>query len=433
MENEQQTVAVIGGGVIGLTSAYQLQKSGFKVTIFDRHGIASKHSASFGNAGHLATEQVWPLAQPALLYQLPRMLINPLGPVSIRWRYLANVMPWFMRFTNEMRQGKRHSNTIAIKALHTQAIDCWQQLVEELECDELITLKGSVLTFESTSATDISKMLSKYAAQGVDAQYLSGKRLRQLAPGLSEQVTGALYFSQVGHTKSPQELCAAIEQGFYEAGGAVIEQHVQKIEPLGEVNTNLINIVTDDEQIHTFNKVVVATGAHGKSLVSQLGVEIPLETERGYHLMLPIKTALSCPVASNERQFIITPMTDGLRLAGTVEFAGLNSKPNYQRSKMLLTHAQALLSASAVPELAKITVEQLEQDSCWMGCRPSLPDSLPVISKCPNYTNVYYNFGHQHLGLTWGAISGELIRDIILGQPTTIDVYPYRINRFGQA
>lgn len=417
-----QRVAVIGGGVVGINTAYQLQKQGFDVTVFEPNEIAS--GASFGNAGHFATEQVFPLADPALLLQVPKMLSDPLGPFRIKTSYLPKVMPWFTRFLLQMSSDNRQSNTRHIKALNEAAISAWKRVLNDASASELLVLKGSLLTFEQIERDNIDELIGSFKAQGVSAEFVSGKKLASLAPQLDECIQGAIYFTEVGHTPDPQALTTSICDLFSRLGGCVINEKVINItdEPRPIVTTELSD--------QAFDKIVICAGAFSKPLVKQLGYRVPLETERGYHLMLPIEVALDCPIASNDRKFIMTPMTSGLRLAGTVEFGGNDAKPDYQRSDMLLTHAKAILSRAQCPQLHELTLEQLNDNARWMGRRPSLPDSLPVMDRSPHNPNVFFNFGHQHLGLTWGAICGELMAQLVTNESPSIDLTPYRITRF---
>lgn len=424
MNKTKQTVAVIGGGVIGLNSAYQLQKQGFQVTVFDGNGMASDASASYGNAGHFATEQVFPLADAALLPQLPKMLLDPLGPFKIQPSYFASAIPWFMRFMSQMRRPARASNMAAIKMLNKHSVARWQTLVSEINAEHLLTLNGSLLTYEKKNEPQIAKDLIHYQQQGVAVESVKGQALKELAPWLDEKIVGALYFTQVGHTGDPGALCQFIAKQYQQLGGEVIEQQVVDIDSLEKP----MIMTADSSQL--FDKVIVCAGAHSKALVKKLGFNVPLEAERGYHLMLPIDTDINLPIASFDRKFIMTPMQGGLRLAGTVEFGGLENGPDHRRSDMMLTHAKAMLSQLKVPELADISLEQLSETARWMGFRPSLPDSLPVIDKSPVNAAVFFNFGHQHLGLTWGALSGELICDLVMGRQPSIDTAPYRITRF---
>lgn len=417
-----QRVAVIGGGVVGINTAYQLQKQGFDVTIFEPNEIAS--GASSGNAGHFATEQVFPLADPALLLQVPKMLSDPLGPFRIKTRYLPKVMPWFTRFLRQMSLDNRQSNTRHIKALNDVAIDAWKRVLNDACATELLVLKGSLLTFEHIEQDKIDEMLNAFNVQGVNAEFVSGKALIDLAPQLDACIQGAIYFTEVGHTPNPQALAASISDLFIRLGGSIISEKVINItdEPRP--------IVTTEQSDQAFDKIVICAGAFSKPLVKQLGYRVPLETERGYHLMLPIHVDLDCPIASSDRKFIMTPMSSGLRLAGTVEFGGNDAKPDYQRSDMLLTHAKAMLSKVQCPQLHELTLTQLNEEARWMGRRPSLPDSLPVMDRSPHNPSVFFNFGHQHLGLTWGAVCGELMAQLITNEHPSIDLTPYRITRF---
>jgi len=415
-------VAVIGGGVIGINTAYQLQKRGYSVTVFEPNGLGQ--GASFGNAGHFATEQIFSLADPSLIAQLPKMLLDPLGPFRIKTSYFPTVLPWFIRFMIQMGKSTRLQNSQAIERLNKQAIPSWQSLVDELGCQHLMTCNGSLLTFEHIDEILIKQTMAMYQERGVGIEYLEQEALKIMAPQLSNNVKGALFFTDVGHTINPLALCEAVGQGFVKLGGQIVTEHVNVI------TDDPRPIISTEQQDKAFDKVVVCAGAFSKSLTKNLGYNVPLESERGYHLMLPFKVNFTCPIASDDRKFIMTPMEDGLRLAGTVEFGGINGKPNYQRSDMLLTHAKAMISEEQCPELAALTLEQLSEQARWMGRRPSMPDSLPVIDRSPHNSSVYFNFGHQHLGLTWGAVSGELIAQLMAGETPTINVTPYRISRF---
>ncbi|NRA61274.1 MAG: FAD-binding oxidoreductase [Psychrobium sp.] len=417
-----QKIAVIGAGIIGLCTAFELQKKGMEVTLFDGQGIGQ--GASFGNAGHFATEQVFPLADPALLPKLPAMLFDPLGPFKLKLSYLPKALPWFCRFLSAMRASERLKNTAAIRALNDHAITRWQQLLRQINSEHLMTKKGSLLVYDNNANNTNEKQLNAdyahYRSQGIALEKLSAAQVLVKEPSLGNNVLGALYFTDVAHTSSPKLLCDSIFQAFTAFGGQFVNSNVDEIKS----ETNPIT-VTCEKQHYQFDKIVVCAGAHAKKLAAQLGHHVPLESERGYHLMLPVTHTLQRPVASSDRKFIMTPMQDGLRLAGTVEFAGNDNAPDYRRSDMLLTHAKALL-----PSLADINLEDLTQQARWMGLRPSLPDSLPIIDVSKHNKSVYFNFGHQHLGLTWGAISATLLTQLLRGMTSDVPLHAYRIDRF---
>ncbi|WP_162898096.1 NAD(P)/FAD-dependent oxidoreductase [Pseudoalteromonas lipolytica] len=407
-----QRVAVIGAGVIGICTALQLQQAGFAVTLYDENGLAQ--GCSKGNAGHFATEQVFPLAQVALLKKLPAMLFNPLGPLRIDWRYAIKALPWFWQFIKNMPSARFIAHTHALKALNEHAIHAYERLLANYQLGHLLTKQGSLLTFEKTPLVDVQRTLAMYQAQGIKVKLLDTKQVHALEPSLSDKIKHALLFEDVAHSIEPHLFCIQLAQKFSLLKGQFRQQKVVAITPKSEGF-----MVSDEQDSLNFDKVVIAAGAWSASLIEPLGYTAPLDTERGYHCMVNINHGLTRPVASAERSLIMTPMSQGLRVAGTVEFAGINRKANNKRALALLPHAQALLASQ--PLSAKTT---------WMGCRPSLPDSLPIIGQAPNHNNLYFAFGHQHLGLTQGAITSELITDLCLNKAPSINLEPYSINRF---
>lgn len=411
-DKQKQKIAVIGAGVIGICTALQLQHAGFAVTLYDEKGLAQ--GCSKGNAGHFATEQVFPLAHPSLFKKLPAMLFNPLGPLRIDWRYMLKALPWFWQFIKNMPSAKYVAHTQALKALNEHAISAYERLLANYQLEHLITKKGSLLTFETTPLVDVQRTLAMYQAQGVKVKLLDAQQVRALEPNLSKKVTYALFFEDVAHSIDPHLLCIHLAEQFHQLAGRFCQRKVVSITP-----NNSEFLVNDEQNSHDYNKVVIAAGAWSNSLIKPLGYTTPLDTERGYHCMIDINHGLTRPVASAERNFIMTPMNQGLRVAGTVEFAGIDRKMNNKRALALLPHAQALLDS-----------QQLTAASTWMGCRPSLPDSLPILGQSPNHNNLYFAFGHQHLGLTQGAVTAELITALCQNKAPYINLEPYSINRF---
>ena len=232
-------------------------------------------------------------------------------------------------------------------------------------------------------------------------------------------IQAALYFKDVGHSCDPEALALGLYQEFLRLGGRFQQQNVVAIRP----HSVGVEVKSCGSSLR-YSKLVLAAGAWSHTLLAPLGYRIPLEAERGYHLMIEQHNLLSRPVASADRSFIMTPMAGGLRLAGTVEFAGLDAEKNERRAKGLLPHAKALLKG------IKKSNDEIDEHSTWMGCRPSLPDSLPVIGPASKHKNLYLAFGHQHLGLTQGAITAKLITQLIAGHTPELDLRPYSISRF---
>ncbi|MFT5755473.1 MAG: glycine/D-amino acid oxidase-like deaminating enzyme [Alteromonadaceae bacterium] len=415
-----KSVAVIGAGIIGVNCAAELQALGFNVTLLDKTGIGE--GCSKGNAGHFAAEQVFPLAEVSLLWQLPKLLMDPLGPIALSPSYLPKVLPWFIKFIANMLQSKRSKNSEALKTLNKHAISYYLPILKAANAKHLLTKRGSLLVFEKASLKAAKKQYQHYRNAGIAVKLLSRQQVLLLEPNLSEKIQYALYFTEVAHTADPFAICTSIGNYALAIGAKYQQFIVKKIEH----RANKVNLISDEKHL-TFDLVVIATGAWSKPLLNQLGYHLPIEAERGYSLDLEQATEaeLSRPVASADRRFIMTPMTQGLRLSGTVEFAGLKQKANMQRADMLYRHAKELLV-----NIAPFDKDTATDQQRWLGFRPSLPDSLPVIGQAPNHANVFFALGHQHLGLTQGAITGKLIGQLMTNKETVIDISPFCISRF---
>lgn len=420
--NIKATVAVIGAGIIGINCALELQSLGYQVTLLDKEGIGL--GCSKGNAGHFATEQVFPLAESSLLWQMPKLLLDPLGPVSLSAKHFMKAIPWFMQFFNNMRPSLRDKNTIAIRSLNKNAIAHYQTLLKTVNAEHLITLQGSLLVFETKDITKVEAMYQHYLSAGVKVKLLDRAETFKLEPNLNNNINYSLFFTEVAHTIDPLAISTALAE-FATAKGMTFQQG--EVTDITQSDTG-VTVIADNKKI-AFDHCVVACGAWSKELLKGLSYHLPIEAERGYSLSLPLPNnttpTLSRPVASAERRFIITPMDNTLRLAGTVEYAGLNAPANYKRAEMLKDNAAFILKT-----LPEQETEPKSEQEAWMGCRPSLPDSLPVICQAPNHDKIFFALGHQHLGLTQGAITGKLIGQLVTKKKTEIDVSPFCISRF---
>ncbi len=421
IDNSERNIAVIGAGIIGINCALELQSLGFQVTLIDKAGIGE--GCSKANAGHFATEQVFPLAEPNLLWQFPKLLLDPLGPVSLSASYFPKALPWFGQFIINMVASKRAKNSSALTALNKNAINYYKPLLKEVKAENLLTLKGSLLVFENSSNKTIERQYMRYKNAGVKVILLDRQQTLLLEPNLSKTICASIYFTDVGHSINPLEICTKLAALAFQKGCLFHQDEVLHISH-SKIGTSL----TTTKNTLQFDQVVIATGAWSKKLIEPLGYKLPIEAERGYSLDLPpckTESQLSRPVASAERKFIITPMAHGLRLAGTVEYAGLNKGPNMKRADMLFKNAQHVLT-----KLPEYDPENAKHSQKWMGHRPSMPDSLPVIGQAPKHENIYFSLGHQHLGLTQGAITGKIIGQLICKQKTEIDISPFCISRF---
>ena len=421
-------IAVIGAGIVGINCALALQMQGYQVTLIDKEGIGM--GCSKGNAGHFATEQVFPLAEPSLLKQLPKMLLDPLGPVALSPTHFIKAIPWFIQFFKNMAPKKRAYNSTALKSLNKKAIDYYKPLLAAANAQHLLINNGSLLVFEKTAYKEVLAMHQHYQQAGIAVELLNQAQAFALEPNLHSNINHALYFTEVGHTCDPLAICVALADYAKSLG---MEFKKLAVENITESRSGVVVIgemKSGNYETGYYDRCVVATGAYSKNLLKDLGYHLPIEAERGYSLSVQIQenqpALLSRPVASAERKFIITPMHKMLRLSGTVEYAGLAAKANNKRADMLLKNAEFILKK--LPEQALSDNDNDRQR--WMGCRPSLPDSLPVICQAPQHSNIFFALGHQHLGLTQGAITGKLISQLVNGQKTDIDVSPFDIARF---
>lgn len=406
---------VIGGGVIGLCAALQLQSQGQSVAILEADKVAA--GASFGNAGHLATEQVFAIADFGIIKQLPAMLFDPLGALRIDWTYLPKLFPWVMKLLSSMKKEPSQKIHAALKQINGVSLAAWQDFSHKWGLDNWVFAKGSLLVAESESSLlSLRQHGKKLAALGVANTFITQHELLAREPALAKNQLGALFFPDTGHVSNLSAMYKALIGHFIGMGGVIYEGcKVWRIYN----ERQFVRLITTQGEIMAPN-ILISAGAFSKPLVAQAtGVEVPLDTERGYHLMLPNElNRLHIPITSMDRRFIMTPMHSGLRLAGTVEFAGLKKPPNMQRAYNLLKLANPMFNQDL----------DSSQSTPWMGFRPSTADSLPVIDKIGR---VYLNFGHQHLGLTQAVISGQIISDLHFGRPTAIDCTAYKLERFG--
>ena len=330
---EAKKVVVIGAGIVGVNCAVALQMQGHQVTLIDKLGIGE--GCSKGNAGHFATEQVFPLADPALLMQLPKMLLDPLGPVALSPKHFINAIPWFLKFFSNMRTKKRAENRSALKALNKNAIEYYKPLLKAVNGQQLLVSNGSLLVFENTPYKDVLAMHAHYRQAGIVVELLNREQAIALEPNLHDNIQYALFFTEVGHTGDPYVICTVLADYGKSLG---MEFKQLAVESINHFETNVV-INNMHEQL-CFDQCVVATGAYSKNLLKGLGYHLPIEAERGYSLSISLteneSALLSRPVASVERKFIITPMDRMLRLSGTVEYAGLEAKANNKRARYVV-------------------------------------------------------------------------------------------------
>lgn len=413
-------VAVIGGGVIGVCSASLLLKHGFDVTIVEPDDIAG--GSSFGNAGCLNPSSVVPMSMPGNLSKVPGWLGDPLGPLSIRWPYLPKIAPWLLRFLKAGSRENVEKQAAALGGLLRDSPLAYLPLVENAGARDLLRRDGHLMAYLSRADFDADALAWQLRERnGIAYSVLENEALWEREPALSRSYRLGVLLPGNGHTVNPQRFVRALADAFVRDGGRIRRARVQDFEL---VDGRLTGLRTDDGLLAA-DRAVVAAGARSRPLAKKLGDAIPLDTERGYHVVISNPEASPrLPILDTAGKFVATPMETGLRLAGTVEFAGLEAAPDWRRARNLLTLGKRLFPGlrDSYPE---------SRLSLWMGFRPSMPDSLPVIGYARRSRDVVYAFGHGHVGMAAGATTGQLVTDLMAGTTPRLPVEPFSPQRFG--
>ncbi|WP_164873768.1 FAD-binding oxidoreductase [Mesorhizobium sp. M7A.F.Ce.TU.012.03.2.1] len=408
-------IAIIGGGIIGICAAASLAEAGRRVTVFDRTGICEETSS--GNAAAFAFSDVLPLAHKGMIRQLPKWLADPLGPLSIPPAYLPRLLPWLIRFWRAGAPGKYEASLAAQAGMMKLAEAEWMGLLDRSGTRSMLREDGSLELYESEA--EFQAGLPGWAARerfGIGFRHVEGEELAALQPGLSPRFIKGTFVPGWKTVADPKLLGKAV-WAYAQSKGARFE-----MARIGQVAADQdgATLTLADGTTRQARHLVVAAGAWSHLLAKQLGDRIPLETERGYNTTLPTSAFdVKRMLIFSGHGFVVTPLATGLRVGGAVELGGIERPPNYARSKALLQKAQKFL-----PGLDPSGGRE------WMGFRPSLPDSVPVIGGAPGKRSVVYAFGHGHLGLTQAAATGRLIRDLVLGQTPPIDLAPFSPQRF---
>jgi len=409
------TVCVIGAGIVGVNCALALVKEGFRVTVVDR--APPGEGCSFGNAGILAEWSFVPIFGPDVLKSVPKYLLDPTGPLTIRWRHLPHILPWLLRmlgFASVAHQRR------AAEAMHHLTMGCseaYEALAAEAGAPELVRRERILQVYDSEA--DFKKAEADLAYRiryGVKVEALDRKALSDLEPALGPDFRWAHGLLAGGRTTNPGRLTKVLAEAFVKRGGTLKRDEVRG---LGRLADGGFRIATAGGYFEA-DRIVLAAGAFSHKLAAMLGERIPLGTERGYHAILADPgVQVNHAIGWKARAFYASPMEMGLRLAGTVELAGLDAAPDYARARVM---------ADLVPRLLPGVKTEIETQ--WMGFRPTLPDSLPVLGPSAVTPGLFHAFGHQHVGLTCGPATGRIIARLMKGETPNLDLSPFRSDRF---
>ena len=406
-------IGIIGAGIQGISNALFLQKKGFNVTIFDRDEPGSP-AASYGNAGHFSPYASVPINRPDILTDVPAMLLSSTGPLALKWNYVPKMIPWFLQFIKNCTTKKMMHTAKNMHQILDLALPAYDELFDEIDLQGLVEKKGILYIWNDQSLKSRELEIKVRNELGVDQQVVTPKEIHDLEPNIKPIYHGGVYYQHGRHARNPKKILLKLFKLFLEKDGRFLKMNIKDIKFNEEKP-----IIKTETQSFLFDKIVIACGSFSKKLTDNLDEKIPLDTERGYHVHFKdCDHLLSRPVIFQNRGFGITPMEQGLRVVGTVEFGGLDNPLSRSRVKNLINNAKYMMGDLPA-----------HQDE-WLGFRPTLPDYLPVIGPSKKYKNVFYCFGHHHLGWTLGPISGKIISGMIAQENTNLNLKPYSSNRF---
>ena len=412
-----KSVGIIGSGIQGVCIGLQLIKKGIPVTIFDRHDPLSTEfkAASYGNAGHFSPYAVLQSNRPDVLFDVPKMLFSSNGPLALKWNYILKMIPWF---GNYLKNCNKESALHTAKYMHqilNLSNDAYQDIFKEINISNLVEKKGIIYIWTNKNLKSRNFEIKVRNDLGIEQKLLTQKDVLELEPNLNPVFDAGVIYENAMHTRDPHGILKEIFKLFIKKGGKFMQENIKSLKQDSE-NETIIKSETDE---YRFEKSVIASGAFSKNLTDQLGENIPLDTERGYHVHFKkMDHLITRPVIFLDKGFGMTPMNQGLRAVGTVELGGLKNPPSKKRIDYVINCAKELL-----PQLEKHNDE-------WLGFRPTLPDFLPILGPSLKNKNIVYAFGHHHLGWTLGAITGKIVSGIVAEEKTNLDLSPYSSKRF---
>ena len=408
-----KNIAVVGAGIVGICSAYFLKKSGFNVTLIDREDPGTM--TSFGHACSFADYANVPVNYPGLIWDIPKMLLRKDGPLAVDFFYILKNLPWAFSFLQNCKKEKVDEIASSLTNLLKHSQLSYDEIFKDINVKEYISHEENLYLFDTkTSFEDYEYANFIRKKNKVKVRNLTKDEVKELEPNIANVYYAGQIFTGSRHTTNPLAISTKIFEKFLELGGTYIKQNVKNLIQ----KENFIELSLENKKIN-FDKIIISAGAWSNQIASMLGDKFPLDTERGYHILFETNEKLiNRPVAWSESGFYLIQIHDGIRAAGTVEIAGLKKSPNKKRIEMIERQSRKVL-----PQLGNVK-------STWMGRRPTLPDSLPIIGKSQQNSNVIYAFGHQHIGWTLGAVTGKIIDSLSRDQIPNIDISAYSPTRF---
>ena len=404
---------VIGAGIVGSSCAWHLQRKGLQVTLVDPE--LPGQSCTYGNASCIATSGVVPESYPGLVKKVPGWLLDPLGPVRVRPGDFPALIPWLWRFWRCCNSQKVEQIATAQALLMHCVLEDFDNILAETGSSNLKQSPGAIHVYDTVKEYLAGQWRFELASRlGFESHVLGPDDLKSMVPELKLDNGVALLIPEWHHLVDPAKVTASIAEDCFRNGGQWVQDRVTEV----SANDSGVSVKMESGNTIEADQLVVAAGAWSNSIAGQLDYTVPLIAERGYHSQLSEPgVELKHPVMSLSRHFVMTPMEDGLRLAGTAEFAALDARPDYRRAKVLLKQATHYFDGLKTADVTE-----------WMGQRPATPDSLPGISGSPAHANVFYAFGHGHYGLTQGPTTGRIIAELMTGEQPKPDLSAFRFD-----
>lgn len=410
-----ESCIVIGAGIVGSSCAWHLARRGARVTLIDSE--LPGQSTSFGNAGCISKSSIFPFSHPGAIRKVPGWLLDPHGPMRIRWSHLPSSLPWLYRFWRAGKAERVDEIVAAQVTLMSSVTDDYDFILAETGSESLRESRGMILLYDTQK--EFAQDGWKHEVRknlGIPWQRLDRDELASLEPAIRLGDGIAVLEPDWQHLIDPGGATQRIADAAINRGASWLHDRVRSV----SAGVNGVSLVTESGQSIRGDRLIIACGVWSNALISQLGYKVPLISKRGYHRMIgKPNLEVNHPIMSASRHVLLTPMRDGLRVSGTAEFAGLDTRPDYRRAKSLMQNARYY-----VPELGG------EEITEWMGQRPMMPDSLPVLGSLPDYPNVLCAFGHGHYGVTQGPTTGRIISSLVFGEDPGLDLSPFSISRF---
>ncbi len=414
-DRNERDVVVVGAGIIGICAALALLEKGFRARVVDRDPPAE--GASAGNAGVVSPWSCVPQSLPGLWKKLPRWLLDPEGPVALRPAYLPRLAPWLIRFLRAGSPERIPDIADAMLTVNQPCAALYAQLLAGTGHEDLVRDSMYLHLFRDPAGADLERLPWRLRrSRGVPLRALTGEQLREIEPDVSPDYRAAVAVTGQARATNPGRLGKVLADKAQSAGATFVRGRVHRLAPRPDA---AITVQSDAGELRA-SRVVLAAGAWSARLLTPLGVRVPLEAERGYHVVFPDPgVRLENSVQDAERMFATSSMEMGVRCAGTAEFSGLDSPPNPRRARVLVRHAKRLLPAL-----------NTENSVEWSGVRPATPDSLPCIGPVPGHPRIIAAFGHGHLGLTGAPMTARMVASLAAAEPLNLDLAPYRLDRF---